>query len=156
MIDELFGPLTKTIFSMLPLEIVSFITVVLILFRTGTLERMAKTLNLWIQGAIDSRKAEQHFNEEIMRLEQQHDTELERIIAENQLTSRTADNIANQRIRDDMFEVIKAQIRFLQNRIIILESFIMVQMTDTPDLSAINMLYEEQLDSVQENGGDNK
>lgn len=139
MLDDLFGSTTASILNLLPVEVITFLVVSLVLYKTGTLERMAVILRLWIKSHIDAGEARKHFQSELLRIETEHDAELERIIAQAQETSRTADNLANLRMRDELWGAVQDHIVYLQNRVELHEAFMFILLAQSSDLTHLEI-----------------
>lgn len=124
MLEEVLGTSASYVIRILPAEIIAIIVVMLVLHKTGSLERMATTINMWLRQLVDAEKARKNFLLEIERIEAAHDVNLERIQVESIVHSKAAQDLDQQRLRHDLFEMVKSHIEFLQKEVQIQNEFI--------------------------------
>lgn len=124
MLEELLGDGVSYVLEILPIEITAFIVVVFVLYRTGTLERLATLLTFWIKNLSNATKTTYELKSELDKMEAMHDTNLERIQVESILQGRAAYDREAQQARTQLFELTKKHIEFLEQELLAQNNFI--------------------------------
>jgi hypothetical protein len=116
-LEEIFGSSVNFVIDLLPIEVLIIVVIMFVLHKTGSLERMAKTTNLWLKSHINADNARKQFRQELEMIETGQDAKLETLQVEARLQSQATYALENQRFRQDLFELTQAHISFLESEV---------------------------------------